>query len=117
MQTKTIKQFSLLGLSLIAVSAIVAAVIPAKTAPAQVNTENDGRVLVNSGIGGTQVPAIFSCVAQAGNKDCHLSVSGTGATGTLAYDMFGVGYETVGNTSLSSPVIAGDTTSLLGNAG
>lgn len=114
MEKKTFRQMSLLGMLLMGASAITAAIVPSKAAPDQTNSDNNGRVLVNSGIGGSQSPAIYSCVAAAGTPDCHLTeLSGTGLVGTVFVNGVGDRFTTAGNTSLSDPAIAGDTTSQL----
>lgn len=111
MEKKTFRQMSLLGMLLMGASAITAAIVPSKAAPDQTNSDNNGRVLVNSGVGGSQTPAVYSCVAVAGTPDCHLTdLSGTGLA-TIVATGSGKQYTTINNTSLSNPVIAGDTTS------
>lgn len=112
MQRNPIQQFSVLGLILMAASAVTAAVLPAKTITIQTNSADNGRVLVNSGVGGAQNPPVYSCIAAAGTPDCHLSISGTGVE-TFVMDEYGNLYDTLNNTSLSDPAIAGDTTSIL----
>lgn len=94
-------------------SAVAAAITSNKPTTSQINSDNNGRVLVNSGVGGMQFPAIYSCVAAIGTPDCHLTeYSGTGIDTYLITSDENI-YQTIGNTSLSSPGWAGDTTSQL----
>lgn len=112
MEKKTFRQMSLLGMLLMGASAITAAIVPSKPASDQANSVDNGRALANSGAGGAQTPPVYSCVA-GGPADCHLTAnSGTGAA-TVVVTASGNQYTTIGNTSLSNPADAVDTTSAL----
>lgn len=113
MENGTVRQLSLLGILLIFASAVTAAIKLYKVAPEQINSDNNGRVLLNSGVGGIQMPPIYSCVNVFGLPDCHVTeYSGTGIE-TYILTSNGNIYQTIENTSLSYPYYPGDTTSIL----
>lgn len=112
MERKSIRQMSILGVVLMVASAVTAAVVPDKPADNQTNSLNDGKLLINSGAGGSLGSPVVSCVAGASPFACHITSSGTGAA-TVVITAQGGEYTTQNNTSLSRTGVAGDTTSIL----